>query len=96
MTEENALRTIKKIILKFVDPKTHQLFLFGSRANGKARKFSDFDIAVNGKKPLPLKTLALIKETLEDSDLPFEIDVVDLARTNKKFKKLALTKIKKL
>jgi len=72
------------------------LFLFGSRANGQARKFSDFDIGIKGKKPLSLKTVALIKEALEDSDLPFEVDVVDMAGAAEKFKKLALTKIKKL
>lgn len=96
MTEESALRTIKKIILEFVDQKTYQLFLFGSRASGQARKFSDFDIGIKGKKLLPLKTIALIKEALEDSDLPFEVDVIDLARATEKFKKMALTKIKKL
>lgn len=96
MTEQSALRIIKKIILGFVEQKTHQLFLFGSRANGKAKKFSDFDIGIKGAKPLPLKTIALIKEALEDSDLPFEVDVVDLARATEKFKKLALSKVKKL
>ena len=96
MTEESALRTIKKIILEFVDQKTHQLFLFGSRASGQARKFSDFDIGIKGKEPLSLKTIALIKEVLEDSDLPFEVDVIDLAGATEKFKKMALTKHKKL
>lgn len=92
----NAQRIIKKIVYDFVDPNEYEIFIFGSRAMGTAKKFSDFDIGIKGKKPLSFKTLASIKNALEESDLPFTVDVVDFSLTSRNFKKNALKKIKKL
>ena len=89
-------KKIKKIIFQFLTPNECQLFIFGSRATGKAGKFSDYDIGILGKKPLSLGTLALIKEALEDSDLPVRVDVVDFSSVSSEFKKVALSEIKEL
>ena len=40
---------IKKIIFQFLNPKEYQVFIFGSRAKGKAKKYSDYDIGILGK-----------------------------------------------
>lgn len=87
---------IKKIIFQFLDPKQYQIFIFGSRATGKAKKYSDYDVGIWGKKPVPPRILGLIEEALEESDLPYKVDVVDFSLVPKKFKKIALSKIKKL
>jgi predicted nucleotidyltransferase len=89
-------KEIKKIIFQFLDPKDYQVFIFGSRAKGKAEKFSDYDIGIIGKKALPFRVMALIEEALEESDLPYKVDVVDFALVPESFKKVALSKIKKL
>lgn len=96
MKQKSAEIFIKKTVCKFLDPKDYKIFIFGSRANGKAAKYSDFDIGIMGKKSVPTKILNSIKEVLEDSDLPFNIDVVDFSKTTKKFQKIALSKIKEL
>ena len=72
----------------------NQVFIFGSRAKGKARKFSDYDIGVTGKKPLNFKKIAQINEELEESDLPYRVDVVDFSTVSKSFKNIALSKLK--
>lgn len=87
---------IKNILKRFIDFKKYQVFIFGSRAAGKARKFSDYDIGVKGQKPLDFKKIALIKGELEESDLPYRVDVVDFSTVSKKFENIALSKIKKL
>lgn len=87
---------IKKIIFRFLDPKQHQLFIFGSRANGKAKKFSDYDIGILAKKPVPDHTIIEIEEALEESDLPCRVDLVDFSLVSDNFKKTALSKVKEL
>ena len=89
-------KKIKEIIFQFLDPEKYQVFIFGSRATGKAKKFSDFDIGILGKKPIPSHLIVLIEEALEESDLPYKVDIVDFSLVSSEFKKIALSKIKKL
>jgi len=96
---KNLTKTEKKIketIYSFLDPKKYTVFIFGSRATNKAKKFSDYDIGIIGKKALPWHLLAEIEEAFEESDLPYKIEVVDFANVPRNFKKIALKKIKKL
>ena len=39
-------KEIKKLIFQFLDSKKHKAFIFGSRAVGKAKKYSDYDIGI--------------------------------------------------
>jgi len=94
--EEKYQKEIKKIVFRFLDSKKCQAFVFGSRATDKAKKYSDYDIGVSGKKSVPWQKLALINEALEESDLPFKVDVVDFSLVSSDFKKVALSKVKKL
>ena len=87
---------IKKIIFQFLDPKKYKVFIFGSRVKGKARKYSDYDIGILGKRPLPSYLKVLIEEALEESDLPFKVDIVDFSKVSEDFRKVALKNIKKL
>ena len=54
------------------------VWAFGSRAFGRARGRSDLDLAVGGDAPLPSNLRADLKDAFDDSDLPIEVDVVDL------------------
>ena len=89
-------KKIREIIFKFLSPKDYRLFIFGSRITGKAGKFSDYDIGIQGKGSLSFGTLALIREALEDSDLPVRVDMVDFSSVSPEFKKVALSKVKQL
>jgi len=91
-----AEKFIKEIIFKFLDPKEYRVFIFGSRATGRAEKYSDYDVGILGKKPVPSVTKVLIEEALEESDLPYKVDIVDFSEIPEKFKEVALEKIKKL
>ncbi len=50
---------------------------FGSRVTGKAKPFSDLDLAIMGDEPLPLETRARLQEAFSESDLPWKADVLD-------------------
>lgn len=89
-------KKIKKIIFRFLNPLEYKVFIFGSRVTGKAKKFSDYDVGIIGKKPVSWSTLALIEEALEESDLLYRVDVVDFSLVSSVFRRLALSKIKEL
>jgi len=93
---KNIEKEIEEIIFAFLSPKDYRAFIFGSRASGKAGKFSDYDIGILGEKPLSFETLSLIKGALDDSDIPVRVDIVDFSLVSPEFKKVALTKIKEL
>ena len=93
---EQAEEEIKEIIFRFLDKDEYKVFIFGSRANEQARKYSDYDIGISGSKPLPETTKFMIEEALEKSDLPYKIDIVDFSLVSPEFKKVALKKIKEL
>lgn len=63
-----------------------QVWAFGSRVSGKAKPFSDLDLAIVGKEPLPLDTRAALNEALAQSDLPWIVDVVDWATVSPAFR----------
>ena len=56
----------------------YQGFVFGSRVSGRARRFSDLDIALIGKLSIPMGRLADLREALSASVLPIFVDLIDL------------------
>lgn len=63
-----------------------RVFVFGSRVRGKHHPFSDIDILYCEKSghPIPLGKIAVLKEGLEESNLPIKVDLVnekDLAQS---------------
>ena len=95
-SKEKSEEKIKKIIFQFLNPKDYKVFIFGSRATGKAKKYSDYDIGIVGKRPVPSAIKVLIEEALEESDLPYNVDIVDFSLVSANFRKVSLSKIKKL
>ncbi|WP_026839867.1 nucleotidyltransferase family protein [Citrifermentans bremense] len=65
-----------------------EVWAFGSRTNGKAKRYSDLDLAVISQQPLPLATMAALREAFDESDLPMKVDVVDWATTREPFRKI--------
>lgn len=50
---------------------------FGSRVTGRAWRYSDLDLVVMGDEPLPAPVRANLVADLEDSDLPFRVDLIE-------------------
>ncbi|MEX0719192.1 MAG: nucleotidyltransferase domain-containing protein [Balneolaceae bacterium] len=74
-----------------------RILLFGSRATGKAKNYSDIDLAIdcNGS-ALPLMKLADAKQDFVESDLPYLVDLVDLNNIDNSFKEKILSEAKEL
>ncbi len=72
------LAEVKDIVLRHLEGRKATVYLFGSRARGNARASSDVDIAIESAEPLPPVLLAEIRDALEESTVPYNVDVVDL------------------
>jgi predicted nucleotidyltransferase len=87
------LSIAKEIVLKHIDVQNYNVFLFGSRAVGNVSKFSDIDIGVMGTKPLDPRTILEMEHELEESLVPYKVDIVDFFYVDEAFKNMALKKI---
>lgn len=54
-----------------------RIWIFGSRAAGRYRNYSDIDLLLDGD-PCSILIISLISEALENTNLPFKIDLVDI------------------
>jgi len=66
----------------------HQVWAFGARATGKAKPYSDLDLAIITDKPLPPATQAALADAFSASDLPWRVDIVDWSTTSQSFRKI--------
>jgi type I restriction enzyme S subunit len=80
------LKIVQDILHKHVPERN--VWAFGSRAKWQAKDTSDLDLCALGEIPLSFRTLGLLKEAFEDSDLPYKVDVVDWATTSESFRKI--------
>jgi predicted nucleotidyltransferase len=55
-------------------------WVFGSRATGRARPYSDLDILIATPTPLDWRARADLQDAFEASNLPFRVDVVEESR----------------
>lgn len=58
---------------------------FGSRVTGTPRAFSDLDLLVLAGRGLTLDEMAVLREALSESALPFRVDLVDAAAAEPAF-----------
>jgi hypothetical protein len=72
---------VRKSVLEGLRGQQVRVYLFGSAAKGLAGPGSDIDVAVLSLKPLPVGLLSSVRERLEESTIPYKVDLVDLART---------------
>lgn len=71
------LALIKKILREHL-PQNAKIWVFGSRASGNAKKFSDLDLCIDIlSEPLADSLKADLTEAFSESDIPYRIDIVD-------------------
>ena len=64
-----------------------EVMVFGSRASGSPKPYSDLDIAIMGDEKIDFETQALLRDAFEESDLPFRVDILQWCNTSPEFKK---------
>ena len=83
----------KSIILEGLKDSDCKVFLFGSRATKDNHRFSDMDIGIIPGKNLDEKILFELREKLNESVVPFKVDIVDFTNVSENFKNEALKNI---
>jgi predicted nucleotidyltransferase len=87
---DTALEEVRRIVTERLTGRDVMVVLFGSRASGSAGVASDIDVAVLPRTPLPTGLLSRIREALEESHVPYRVDVVDLTSVDPAFRKRVL------
>ena len=76
--EKWAIEETRRITLHVLKGRGIKIWLFGSRAKGNSRNFSDIDIALDAAGPVPPDLMARLTYLLEESHIPFKVDIVDM------------------
>lgn len=88
MIEERFKKQLIEIISKQLP--NAKVYLYGSRASGDFRSGSDIDLALDNGEKISFHDLSSIKDDIEQSKIPFFVDVVDLFTAEGEFKKQVL------
>lgn len=85
-SRQRALDEVKRLVSHALAGTEASLYLIGSCATGRARRTSDIDVAIDAREPLPAALMAQIRESLEESTIPYFVDVVDLGAVDPEFR----------
>jgi type I restriction enzyme S subunit len=75
---------VRDILRRYVPG--YEVWAFGSRVRGEAKRYSDLDLAVISDTALPVGVRADLADDFSESDLPWRVDVVDWATTSAAFR----------
>ncbi len=74
---DTYLQRILAIVMEGLRDKHVSVYLFGSRAEARQHPASDYDLAIDAPEDEEL-ALHRIRDALEESTIPYTVDVVDL------------------
>jgi predicted nucleotidyltransferase len=89
--EELFLKELRRLALSLLGDKECSLYLFGSRARGDFFRSSDADLAVGGLSEEEFYRFKWeLEEALEESFIPFPVDLVRLEEAPEKLREVIL------
>ncbi|MCL1947995.1 MAG: nucleotidyltransferase domain-containing protein [Chitinivibrionia bacterium] len=83
--DEKSFSIVCDILKKNLKGMNAKTYIYGSRAKGKNRKYSDIDIAVKAENNIPFSIMAHLSYDFEESFLDYFVDVIDLNATSENF-----------
>lgn len=91
--EQQILENIRSVFDKEKEALAgRRVLLFGSRAAGTARLRSDFDIGIDGDRPLDPVSFQRLADRLDAIETLYRIDFVDMRSLPERFRNEALRK----
>ena len=86
----NQLAIVRGVLRENI-PAGARVWVFGSRARGRAGKLSDLDLVVDNKgRPLTLAEAGRLDLAFEESPLPWRVDVADWNAVSPDFRRRIL------
>jgi predicted nucleotidyltransferase len=83
-------KEILAIISRYLDLKSHRVFFFGSRVQGRGNERSDIDIGIEGAAEIPSEIMFKIKEEIDNLPTLYKIEIVDFKKISDDFREVAL------
>jgi uncharacterized protein len=83
---QRAVERLRSIVLAELGERDAAVYLFGSHARGEVRHASDIDVAILPREDLPPAFFARLADTIEESTIPYEVDLVDLREVSPAFR----------
>jgi uncharacterized protein len=77
-TRKRAIEELRRMVFDALGEHDAGVWLFGSCARGDARQHSDIDIAILPRDELPSGFFSDLAEIVEESSIPYDVDIVDL------------------
>lgn len=90
LTAGDTLAQVRDIVLETLAACDARVYLFGSWARGCAHSLSDIDVAIEPHASLPPGLLACMRERLEESSIPYRVEVVDISNADPSFRERVL------
>ncbi len=84
--ESKYLNLVKNMINAILQDEKLKIYVFGSRAKGRSKQYSDLDIALKSDFKINSDKLSKINIELEDTTIPYKVDVIDLNGISDSFK----------
>ncbi len=86
----NPLNELKEVFLEFLKDEEVKVVLFGSRARGEFVNTSDVDVGLVIGDGVDRRKLILLREYIEEMNIPYKVEIVDFSTVSEEFKKMAL------
>lgn len=87
------IRQIKELVLSYLAGEQVRIVVFGSRARNDYNISSDLDIGIIPMGKTPHKKLTLLRDKIENMNVPYKVEIVDFAEVSDDFKKEALKEV---
>jgi uncharacterized protein len=79
-TRRQALEELRRMVLDALGEYEAEVWLFGSCARGDIMQHSDIDVGILPRADLPDRFFSELGEAVEESSIPYDVDLVDLRR----------------
>jgi len=81
---------LRDAVVGFLSNENIRIFLFGSRARGDNAVVSDVDIGVVPGEGFRKEKLALLREFIENLNVPYKVEIIDFSEVSEQFRAEAL------
>jgi len=88
--EKEYLSIIKEAVVTSLKDDKVKIVLFGSRARGDNQRCSDVDIGIIPVGKFNKDRITLLKEKVEDLNIPYKVEIVNLSEVSEEFKTEAM------
>jgi predicted nucleotidyltransferase len=79
-TRERSIEELRRMVLAALGEHDAEVWLFGSCARGEVFQHSDIDVAILPRDELPSGFFSDLAERVEESSIPYDVEIVDLGR----------------